>query len=83
MDDAKFNTLKVRGWFAEKINTTPAVSSDWKNEPATRSQLDYLNDLGVNVTRTLTKSEASDVISAVKRGDSIGAFGLFFFNGSN
>ncbi len=50
---------------------------------ATQKQLDYLAALGVNVTRKLTKREASEIIDAVKRGDGVGQFGMFMFDGSN
>lgn len=41
---------------------------DWKDEPATEKQLNYLRDLGYFPEQKLTKSEASQMISAAKHG---------------
>lgn len=54
---------------------------------ATPRQLDYLESLGVDITpavrATLGKNVASEVIDAVKSGESIGRWNLFFQDGSN
>ena len=39
---------------------------DWKAEPATEKQMNYLRDLGYFPEQRLTKSEASRMISAAK-----------------
>ncbi len=61
-----------------------AHRDDWKSEPASQKQYDYIDRLGVNLNgRKLTKSEASRIIDAVKNGESVGTFGLEMFDGSN
>lgn len=87
----QYGTSKVREIFSDnqlvdysgptaQINAT----GDWKNDPMTDAQRKYLLDLGVDIgSRRLTKKQASDIISAIKNGDSIGQFSMFFFNGDN
>jgi len=41
---------------------------DWKDDPATEKQMNYLRDLGYFPEQRLTKSEASQMISAAKNG---------------
>lgn len=61
-----------------------AHKDDWKNEPASQSQYNYLRALSVNLSgRTLTKGEASRIIDAVKSGNGVGMFGLEMYDGSN
>lgn len=61
--------------------TTSQVNAD--ADAATTAQLEYLSVLRVNVTRKLTKREASAIIDSVKRGNGCGSFGLNFYDGSN
>ena len=49
----------------ERIQSSQ-VSEYSGNEPATEKQLEFLKDLGVEVTPGLTKQEASDLISEAK-----------------
>lgn len=69
--------------FEAKIQATELASTPWQQHPATEKQLSYLKNLGVNVTRQLTKSDASEIIDSVKSGNGVGTFGLTFNDGSN
>ena len=51
---------------------------------ATDAQLRYIANLGVDIKNAhLTKSQASQIIDAVKSGDGIGSLGFSFLDGSN
>lgn len=54
---------------------------------ATERQIAYIRDLGVNLSNEyadrLTKNDASAIIDAVKSGNGVGMYGLFFNDGSN
>lgn len=45
-------------------------SEAWRSDRATKKQLDYLRDLGVDISgRRLTKGEASDLITDATEGE--------------
>lgn len=60
---------------------------NWRDDPATRRQISYIRGLGVSLSQQqaseLTKGTASQIIDAVKRGDGVGTFNLFFNDGGN
>lgn len=62
-----------------------APQNDWTDDPASSKQRQYLTSLNVAIPSgyQLTKGAASQIIDAVKRGDGVGTFGLFFTDGSN
>ena len=47
----------------------PQARRDWRDDPATQKQLDYLAVLRVQVNGPLTKGQASRMIEAAKQGD--------------
>jgi hypothetical protein len=46
-------------------------SKDWRNDPPTEKQLNYLRSIGIDTTRIATKGEASDIIEDPARGTSM------------
>lgn len=69
----------------EKV-TEPTTSKihNWRDDPATGKQLEYLTSLGVEFYPgdNLTKGRASDLIDAAKR-DELGSSGAWYTDGSN
>jgi len=60
----------------------PRQPRDWRNDPATSRQIQYLNKLGIELEPAMTKGRASDLIDAA-RGDYVGSIGGRYRDGSN
>lgn len=79
---AKSYDLKYDQVIVEKEVTQKSYTS-WKEEPASRKQLDYLSALGMNVAgKNFTKLTASQLIDSIKRGEGCGWMGLEMNDGS-
>lgn len=79
---AKSYDLKYDQVIVEKEVTQKSYTS-WKEEPASRKQLDYLSALGMNVAgKKFTKLTASQLIDSIKRGEGCGWMGLEMNDGS-
>lgn len=87
----EYGTCKVRRQFSASdaveydapATVTKKPAADWRNDPATDKQIEYLVSLGVNIDgMQLTKGQASRIIDAAK-GGYLGSLGMFTTSGSN
>ena len=79
---AKSYDLKYDQVIVEKEVTQKSYTS-WKEEPASRKQLDYLSALGMNVAgKKFTKLTASRLKDSIKRGEGCGWMSLEMNDGS-
>ena len=58
------------------------AAHNWRNDPATDRQREYLVALGVQLERNMTKGRASDLIEAAKANE-LGSIGGWRHDGSN
>lgn len=55
---------------AERAKPSPEKSEEWRNDPATQKQLDYIESLGGRIPSLgLTKGEASSIIDGLQPAD--------------
>ena len=75
-------TLKAKAQSVEPRQRQTRSNGNWRNDPATSRQIQYLNRLGVQLEDEMSKGRASELIEAAK-GGCLGSVGGWFRDGSN